>query len=55
MYKIFLCLLLLLCSGCITTSKCALTCNKTINLDQRPIDDRVNVGIRFEFFRDWTR
>jgi hypothetical protein len=54
-YRLCLAFILVFCSGCVTTSKCALTCNKTIDLDQRPMDGRVNVGIRFEFFRDWTR
>ena len=30
-------------------------CNKTIDLDQRPMDGSVDVGVRLEFFRDWTR
>ena len=54
-YRLCLAFILIACSGCVTTSKCALTCNKTIDLDQRPMDGSVNVGVRLEFFRDWTR
>ena len=43
------------CSGCVTTSKCSLTGNKTLDLNQQPIDGRMNVDVRVEFFRDWTR
>lgn len=30
-------------------------CNKTISLDNRPVDGTMDVGIRWEFFRDWSR
>jgi len=48
----YLLIILLFCSGCVTTSKCSLTCNKTLDLNQQPIDGRMNVGVRLEFFRD---
>ena len=44
----YLLLLLIFCSGCVTTSRCSLTCNKTIDLDNRPIDGKINVGVRLE-------
>ena len=51
-YRLCLVALLVFCNGCVTT-RCAFTCNKTIHLDQRPMDDRMNVGVRLEIFKDW--
>jgi len=53
-YRLCLAFILIACSGCVTT-KCAFTCNKTIHLDNRPINDTMNVGVRLELFRDWSR
>ena len=54
-YRLCFVSLLMFCSGCVTTSKCSLTCNKTLDLNQQPIDGKINVGVRIEFFRDWTK
>jgi hypothetical protein len=54
-YRLCLVSLLICCTGCVTTSKCSLTCNKTIDLTGQPDNGRMNVGVRVEFFRDWTR
>jgi hypothetical protein len=53
-YRLCLVALLVLCSGCVTT-RASVTCNKTIDLTGRPDNGRMNVGVRFELFRDWTR
>ena len=53
-YRLCLVALLIFCNGCVTT-RCSFTCNKTIHLDNRPINDKINVGVRLELFRDWTR
>jgi hypothetical protein len=54
-YRLCLAFILICCSGCVTTTKSTMFCNKTIDLDQRPMDGSVDVGVRLEFFRDWTR
>ena len=54
-YRLCLAFILICCSGCVTTTKTTMFCNKTIDLDQRPMDGSVDVGVRLEFFRDWTR
>ena len=54
-YRLCLVAFLVCCSGCVTTTKTTMFCNKTIDLDQRPIDGTIDVGVRLEFFRDWTR
>jgi len=54
-YRLCLAFILIGCSGCVTTTKTTMFCNKTIDLDQRPMDGSVDVGVRLEFFRDWTR
>ena len=46
--------LLVFCSGCVTT-RAKVTCNKTIDLTGQPDNGRMNVGVRLELFRDWTR
>ena len=46
--------LLVFCSGCVTT-RATVTCNKTIDLTGQPDNGRMNVGVRLELFRDWTR
>jgi len=53
-YRLCLAFILIACSGCVTT-RTSLTCNKTISLNGQPDNDKMNVGIRFEMFRDWTR
>jgi len=53
--KYLLFILLPLITGCVTTSKVNMFCNKTIDLDQRPLEGKVDVGIRIEFFRDWSK
>jgi hypothetical protein len=53
-YRFCLVALLIFSSGCVTT-KTSLTCNKTISLNGQPDNDRMNVGVRLELFRDWTR
>ena len=54
-YRLCLVAFLVCCSGCVTTSKCSIHCDKTLDLNQQPIDGRMNVGVRLEFLRDWTR
>ena len=51
-YALFL---LIFCSGCVSTSKVTLFCNKTIDLDQRPMEGTIDVGVRLELFRDWNK
>lgn len=53
-YRLCLAFVLICCTGCVTT-KCAVTCNKTISLNGQPDNDKMNVGVRLELFRDWTR
>mgnify|MGYP003320488533 CR=1 FL=1 len=53
-YRLCLVALLIFCSGCVTT-RTSLTCNKTIDLSGQPDNGRMNVGVRFEMFRDWTK
>jgi hypothetical protein len=50
----YLLLLLVFCSGCVTT-RASVTCNKTVDLTGQRDNGRMNVGVRFELFRDWTR
>jgi len=52
-YRLCLVALLAFCSGCVTTSKVSLFCNKTIDLDKRPLEGTMDVGIRLELFRNW--
>jgi len=52
--KILFVLILICCSGCVSTSKVSMFCNKTIDLDQRPLEGKMDVGIRVEFFRNWN-
>lgn len=54
MYRLYLILFLICCSGCVTT-RATVTCNKTIDLTGQPDNGRMNVGVRLELFRDWTR
>ena len=54
-YRLCLAFFLIVCSGCVTTTKTTMFCNKTIDLDQRPMEGSVDVGIRIELFRDWSR
>ncbi len=54
-YRLCLVALLIFCDGCVTTSKCSVHCNKTLDLTGQPDNGRMNVGVRVEFFRDWTR
>jgi hypothetical protein len=51
----YLALILVCCGGCVTTSKTSLFCNKTIDLDNRPMSGTMDVGIKFEFFKDWSK
>jgi len=53
-YRLCLVALLIFCSGCVTT-RASVTCNKTISLNGQPDNDRMNVGVRLELFRDWNR
>ena len=50
-YRLCLVALLIFCSGCVTT-RATVTCNKTV---EQPDNGRMNVGVRLEIFRDWTR
>ena len=52
-YRLCLAIVLVFCGGCVTTSKVALFCNKTIDLDKRPLEGTMDVGIRLELFRNW--
>ena len=54
-YRICLAFVLICCSGCVTTTKTTMFCNKTIDLDNRPMSGTMDVGIRLELFRDWSR
>ena len=48
-------LLTLFCGGCVTTTKTSMYCNKTIDLENDPMSGTMNIGIRLELFRDWSR
>jgi len=52
-YRLCLAFGLIFFSGCVTTSKVSLFCNKTIDLDKRPLEGTMDVGIRLELFRNW--
>ena len=54
-YRLCLAIILVFCSGCVTTSKVSLFCNKTIDLDKRPLEGTMDVGIRLELFRNWEQ
>jgi len=54
-YRLCAAILLVFCCGCVTTTKTTIFCNKTIDLDKRPLDGTMNVGISLEFFRDWSK
>ena len=54
-YRLCLAIVLVFCSGCVTTSKVSLFCNKTIDLDKRPLEGTMDVGIRLELFRNWEQ
>ena len=54
-YRLCFVSLLVFCSGCVTTAKTTLFCNKTIDLDNRPMSGTMDVGIRLELFRDWSK
>lgn len=53
-YRLCLVALLVFCNGCVTT-RATVTCNKTIDLTGQPDNGRMNVGVRLELFRDWSR
>jgi len=53
-YRLCLVALLVFCSGCVTT-RATVTCNKTVDLTGQPDNGRMNVGVRLELFRDWSR
>ena len=54
-YRLCLAIVLVFCSGCVSTSKVSLFCNKTIDLDKRPLEGTMDVGIRLELFRNWEQ
>lgn len=54
MMRIFILFACIFCCGCVSTSKVSMFCNKTIDLDQRPLEGKMDVGIRVEFFRNWN-
>ena len=53
-YRLCFVSLLVFCSGCVTT-RATVTGIKTIDLTGQPDNGRMNVGVRLELFRDWTR
>ena len=51
MKRFFLLLpIVLVCSGCVGTTKSVLSMNKTIDLDERPLD-----GLQISFRLEWIR
>ena len=44
----------LCCTGC-ATSKAVIHANKTVNMEQDPMQGDIQVGLRLEFFRDHNR
>ena len=54
-YRLCLAFVLILCSGCVTTTKTTMYCNKTVDLDSDPMSGTMDVGVRLELFRDWSR
>jgi|32_taG_2_1085360.scaffolds.fasta_scaffold42449_2 uncharacterized lipoprotein YajG len=43
------------CTGCVTTSKAVIHANKTVDLQNDPLQGDMQVGVRLEFFRDHTK
>ena len=54
-YRLCLAFSLVCCSGCVTTTRTTMYCNKTIDLDNDPASGTMDVGLRFELFRDFTQ
>ena len=54
-YRLCLAFVLIFCPGCVTTTKTTMYCNKTIDLDNDPMSGTMDVGVRLELFRDWSR
>ncbi len=54
-YRLCLAFVLIFCSGCVTTTKTTMYCNKTVDLDNDPMSGTMDVGVRLELFRDWSR
>ena len=54
MFRIFILIPIIFTTGCVTTSKMSVHCDKVVNIHE-PFDGNMNVGVRVEFFRDHTK
>jgi len=54
-YRLCMIIVLIICSGCVSTAKTSIFCKKTLDLDGQPLCGTMDVGVNVELFRDWGK